>query len=227
MNRDTTFSYQCNACGRCCYNKRIQVNPYEILRLARNQGISAGEFIHQYLESYGPYLRSTPDGACIFLHGKICSVHSDRPLVCRIYPLGRRVEEDGNESFSETTPHPQSEGLYERKGTVNQYLDKQEAGPYMRAVDRYQALFYRLYDLLQHELRTNPALPQTTNDNIDAENQTLPLAQWLDAEEAATLYCDENGLSAASEPMDVVNLHIAAIEHWLDGLAGDNDEQKT
>ena len=34
MTRASPFSYVCNACKRCCRNKAIRVNPYEILRLA-------------------------------------------------------------------------------------------------------------------------------------------------------------------------------------------------
>ena len=31
MHRDSAFSYTCHACNRCCHNKAIRVNPYEIL----------------------------------------------------------------------------------------------------------------------------------------------------------------------------------------------------
>ena len=36
MEPDTRFSYRCTRCNSCCVDKRIQVNPYEIARLARN-----------------------------------------------------------------------------------------------------------------------------------------------------------------------------------------------
>lgn len=36
--RQDRFSYVCNRCRRCCHHKLIRVNPYEIARLARNQG---------------------------------------------------------------------------------------------------------------------------------------------------------------------------------------------
>jgi len=80
MTRDSLFSYQCQACcGRCCYNKRITVNPYEVLRLATNKGVSTDEFIRFYLEKEGPYLNVTAEGNCVFHSGKECGVHADSP----------------------------------------------------------------------------------------------------------------------------------------------------
>ena len=37
--RGASFSYTCNRCNRCCRDKRIQVNPYEVLRLSRNRRV--------------------------------------------------------------------------------------------------------------------------------------------------------------------------------------------
>lgn len=226
MNRETIFSYSCHGCGRCCHYKRIQVNPYEILRLARHHSVTAGEFIRNYLENDGPYLRNGDDGACIFLDGKGCSVHADRPLVCRLYPLGRRLDANGEESFLESKPHPQSEGVYGRGGTIMQFLEQQGALPYMEVTDRYQALFYRLFDALQQKLKDDPELSQSTRTFIFESERSLPFAEWLDAEETAKLYCKENGLQMPSEPAAVADLHIAAIDLWLDALTGDDDEQK-
>ena len=48
FQRDSAFSYQCNACSRCCHNKAIRVGAYEILRLARRLGITTTEFIERH-----------------------------------------------------------------------------------------------------------------------------------------------------------------------------------
>src|SRR3990170_3176536 len=39
------FAYTCNACSRCCYGKAILVGPYEVLRLARNRGLTTTELL--------------------------------------------------------------------------------------------------------------------------------------------------------------------------------------
>ncbi|MEN8190438.1 MAG: YkgJ family cysteine cluster protein, partial [Thermodesulfobacteriota bacterium] len=158
MKRDSVFSYRCMACGRCCVNKQIAVNPYEVLRLARSKGVSTGEFISCFLAKDGPYLRVTTDGDCVFYSSKKCSVHADRPLPCRTYPLGRWVSADGEETFRELQPHPQCKGVYGEEGTVMDFLKQQEAQPYLENADRYQGLFYRLFDALQEELSLHSEL---------------------------------------------------------------------
>ena len=50
------------------------------------------------------------DAQMLFLGERGCTVHADRPLVCRLYPLGRHIDEHGAESFYHLEPHPQTEG---------------------------------------------------------------------------------------------------------------------
>ncbi len=70
-------------------------------------------------------LRTREDRSCVFLDERGCSVHPDRPLACRLYPLARWVDPDGNESFGHLEPHPQTAGVYGDKGTVADYLAAQ------------------------------------------------------------------------------------------------------
>jgi len=142
MERQTAFSYRCAACSRCCYHKKIQLNPYELARLARSQYLSAAAFRERHVTDH-VYLRQKSDGACVFLGAKGCTVHADRPLVCRLYPLGRIVDGDG-EHFVELTPHPQTEGRYGKDGAIGDYLTAQGAEPFMQAADAYYQLFRHL-----------------------------------------------------------------------------------
>jgi len=136
--RKEAFGYVCRACSRCCYHKRIQINPYEIARLARRTGRSGAQFRAECTEDgQGNYLRQRDDGACIFLGPQGCGVHPDRPLVCRLYPLGRRALWDGTEEWVQVTPHPQTEGEYSKNGTIAAYLDNQGALPFIAAADGY------------------------------------------------------------------------------------------
>ena len=66
---------------------------------------------------------------CVFLGPRGCTVHPDRPLACRIYPLARWVAPDGDESFGHLEPHPQTAGLYGTRGTVDDYLTSQGLPP--------------------------------------------------------------------------------------------------
>ena len=62
------FGYVCHRCSRCCYHKGIQVNPYEIARLARNRALTTSEFSAAWTaDGAGLFLAQTESGACVFL----------------------------------------------------------------------------------------------------------------------------------------------------------------
>ena len=146
--RDSPFSYECRGCSRCCYDKSIHVNPYEVARLARNRGVNTTEFLTRYCDSNGMKLNRTEQGACVFLTPDGCGVHADRPLVCRLYPLGRRVGVDGEETFREVAPHPETQGEYGTCGTVQDFLTKQGVQPYVDAVERYVGVVGRMAEAI-------------------------------------------------------------------------------
>lgn len=162
--RSSPYSYACGACGRCCRDKLIQVNPYEIALLAAQLGLSTTECIAQHLD--GVYLRRRPDGTCTFVNEQGCSVHAARPLVCRLYPLGRSVDSAGSETFRHAMPHPQTQGLYGQQATVQDWIAAQGAQPLIDAVDAYLALFYRLFAVMEqaegsdHGVQDWPQQPQ-------------------------------------------------------------------
>src|SRR6185436_15777906 len=147
--RDSAFSYACHACTRCCYGKAIRVGPYEVLRLSRRLGVSTTEFLAQHTEAGGTVLVTNDDTSCVFLDERGCSVHPDRPLVCRIYPLARWVSPEGEESFGNLEPHPQTAGVYGTGGTVADYLHAQGLAPFFAMSDRYGALYDRMLEVLQ------------------------------------------------------------------------------
>jgi uncharacterized protein len=144
LARESAFSYQCRACSRCCRHKTIQVNPYELARLAVALDCSVETLIAGYTDG-GTRLRQLLDGRCVFLGDQGCTVHAHRPLVCRLYPLGRIVN-TGGERFIELQPHPQSAGLYGGNGTVGDYLHAQQAQAFMDAADHYFRLYLELAD---------------------------------------------------------------------------------
>jgi uncharacterized protein len=174
MERDSPFSYACHACNRCCRNKTIRVSPYEILRLARYLCISTTQFIENHTEAGGTVLRSTENGDCGFLGVRGCSVHPDRPLACRIYPLARWVSPDGEESFGHLTPHPKTEGVYGISGTVQDYLDHQQLAPFFEMSERYGKLYQKMVDMLE---KLAPEELDRRSDRRAAIDE-LPAGRW-------------------------------------------------
>jgi hypothetical protein len=207
--RSSPFSYQCGGCSRCCRNKLIQVNPYEIARLASKLGMSTTDFIGAHLD--GVYLRRKDDGNCGFLNAQGCSVHEARPLVCRLYPLGRHVSEAGEESFSHLDPHPQTIGEYGEAATVQEWISAQGAQPFIEAVDAYLSLFYRLFKVIEqfegseHGVQDWPDRPAA-----------LDVTAWLDIDLCLQLDREESA-ATIEQRMDA---HILGLKRRF-GLSED------
>ena len=141
MNRNSQFSYVCNACGLCCRNKVITLSPYDVIRLARAARISTREAIDRFTIRRGSILKFTDGGACVALEGARCGVHRGRPLACRFYPLGiERIEHTDGEKFVRLEPAAGSLGVYGVEGDVDDFLAAQDVGEYLAANARYASL---------------------------------------------------------------------------------------
>ena len=208
---DSAFSYTCNACSRCCYDKRIIVNPYELARLARNRGISTTEVIAQFTEDGGTALTVKPNGACIFLGRNGCTVHADRPLVCRLYPLGRVVQPDGSETYVEFEPHPDTAGVYGQESTIGAYVESQGAGPYITAADRYYALLVKLMQAFGTLTGKSSIDASTDHTALEVES-----ARFVDADLAVRAECERTGESFPHDVEALVERHLLLLERWLD-----------
>jgi Fe-S-cluster containining protein len=215
--RDSAFSYTCHACSRCCHDKIIQLNPYEVARLAENRGVSTTEFVTRYTEKNGTVLRRVEDGACVFLMPQGCGVHQDRPLVCRLYPLGRHMSAEGEEHFSEAIPHPQTEGEYGTNGTVEEFLTRQGAHPFIEAVERYVELVDSMTAALSTKVGSDAQLRQDVQTVVDeltqGPDQGVP--DWLDMDRVVESYCVRRELPVPTDVPSKMRLHIQAIEEWL------------
>jgi uncharacterized protein len=206
QGRGASFSYQCRACSRCCYGRRIQVNPYELARLSRGLGITTTEVIARFTVDGGTALAIRSDSACTFLGPNGCTVHADRPLVCRLYPLGRAVDVDGNEAFVKLEPHPETEGLYGNDGTVRSYLDSQSVTPYIAAAERYLAVYTQL--------------TSGGNDRDEGPSSDIDPRAFIDADLAVQTQVGSDCTSVTGvDPL--VDAHLAIIERWARQLSSD------
>ena len=218
LRRDEAFSYACAACGRCCCNKGIRIGPYEILRLARARGLSTTAFIARHTEAGGTMLRNGADGVCPFLKGRACAVHADRPLVCRLYPLARRVGADGEETFTPLLAEAGSEGRRGCEGTVAAFLQRQGAEAFIVVSERYSALFRRMLAVLAS---TEPAEADLLEDRraaLDAGAAGDLGSTWLDIDATVAAYCAARSLPVPAEVAALLEQHLAAVSAWLDSL---------
>lgn len=96
---DEKFSFHCTQCGACCVNREdILLTTKDVFRMAKKLGMTQKEFVEKYCDVYVgsdsrvPLVRLQPHGKdkrCPLLQNKRCIVHSVKPSVCALFPLGR------------------------------------------------------------------------------------------------------------------------------------------
>jgi uncharacterized protein len=210
MSRDSDFSYECRICCRCCHGKGIQVNPYETMRLAECLGISTSDFREKYL--INQFLRHKDNSdACVFLDITGCMVHRDRPLVCRLYPLGRARLENGEEIFFKVNPHPDSEGIYGQASTVGHYLLSQNVEPFIRAEKEYLELLKKMAGAALDVEETEHSGNTITIAEFDD-------SKWiLDPDPVIFRFCQLKDLNFPSTAEDKLEFHLNALYAWTEG----------
>jgi Fe-S-cluster containining protein len=139
MDRRTPFSYRCNQCGRCCYDKVITLSPYDVIRIARSSVLSTGEVVRRYTIRRGSILRFLPEGMCAALDGTRCTLHRGRPLACRLYPLGLERAPQGDRLIA-LEPAQGSLGVYGEDSTAGDFIDANGTADYLAAIEQYCAL---------------------------------------------------------------------------------------
>ena len=101
-----TDTRDCMGCSDCCHGmgESILLDPLDVQRLVSVTGMPFEQLLDRYLELNVvdglilPNLKMQKDtSGCAFLNDQgRCSIHSVRPGICRLFPLGRLYE---NRSF--------------------------------------------------------------------------------------------------------------------------------
>jgi Fe-S-cluster containining protein len=199
----TPFSYRCTRCNRCCTGKRIQVNPYEIARIARARGVSTAEARERF--TVDSVLRQDDEDRCIFLGAEGCGIHGDRPLVCRLFPLGRVIESGGAVHFVRVDPS-WAHGDFGEAGIVADFVEAQGAAPFIAAADAYFDWYCRARARACESFAAGaPETEGGLDDLLDIDSQ---LAAW----------CGARGIEEPELPEERMRLHLAI----LDGEIGDD-----
>jgi Fe-S-cluster containining protein len=201
----TPFGYTCRRCSRCCQHKHIQLDPYEVARLAQAKGQSVRQFREAWtVDGQGVALEKKKDGTCVFLGPKGCEVHADRPLVCRLYPLGRHVRQDGFEYYSILEGHPLSEGEFNQQGTIEEFVVAQGAKPFIVAADNYFRWLCSAYERLE----TGPGEAASQGSSMESD--------LLDIDDMVARHCAETG---EPEPQNVDDRHRLHLRLLYDLIA--------
>jgi Fe-S-cluster containining protein len=147
----------CSRSGTCCHGKTVRLNPWELACLAAAKGLTPRAFRDQYCDFGGIQLRF--DGARGWRHQPACSqyvpdlgcsVHSGRPLACRLYPLGRQRQGEELHYMYQGSDFPCIEGCPEvldlPRLSVAAYIDGQDLKRFEVAQDEYLEVMQDLAD---------------------------------------------------------------------------------
>ncbi|MCD6297338.1 MAG: YkgJ family cysteine cluster protein [Deltaproteobacteria bacterium] len=156
-----TFAFSCHkdlACfNTCCRNKHLPLTPYDILRLKNALNLHSDEFLSRYTvysldqDSGFPIISlgmgDAPQKACPFVAPEGCRVYNDRPMACRLFPLGRLSGIDhgrmAKEEFYYLLDIPGCLGFGEKKiRTVEEWRNNQGLLPYTEINDRMLDLVF-------------------------------------------------------------------------------------
>jgi Fe-S-cluster containining protein len=108
LEKDSKIRFQCGpglTCfTTCCRDVNIFLSPYDILRMKNRLKIPSEEFLEKYTKTLIPPSGGIPviqlmmredDNRCPFVAEEGCTIYSDRPWSCRMYPLDWRGDRGG------------------------------------------------------------------------------------------------------------------------------------
>lgn len=199
LNANSAFSYACTRCSACCVNKKIQVNPYEIARLAAscNTGFAAFRAEHTI---DGVFLKQKSDGSCVFLGTGGCEVHANRPLVCRIFPLGRHITESGKVYYSNPVWNPMPNGKYGKSGVVRDYIEDQGVLEFASFADAYFKWYCKARDYA---------------DGLNDNGELFEYDDLLNIDAVIERYCNINSLDQPQNLVERAILHLEILNNLL------------
>jgi len=198
------------------------VGPHEVLGMSRHLGLTTTEFLARHADNGGTTLRFGDDGRCAFVTEEGCRVHPRRPLVCRLYPLGRATDGRGGERFALFPKQDGCEADLGTGGTIARFLESQGVAPYLEWSVRYGELYRRMLGLLERldiqgrvEAVEGPGAGEPA---VEPDARRAPISPWQDIDASLAGYCDENRIAVPAVIEEAIDLHLAAMRAWLDGL---------
>ncbi len=102
MSSEDSFCFECGpnvpCFNVCCSDVTIALTPYDVLRMKKRLGMSSEELLANYTlvpfdqKSRIPVvilkMKEDEKKTCPFVSPEGCTIYSDRPWACRMYPIG-------------------------------------------------------------------------------------------------------------------------------------------
>ena len=135
LGLDDEFYFKCKTCGKCCKNRHdILLTTRDLYNIAHALHRTTSYVVERYCDVYIgkdsriPIVRLKPTGpeeSCPLLRNKRCIVHSAKPVVCAIFPLGRAATFEPAEKIEpKYFFQPDACGSREQAHTVRSWLNQ-------------------------------------------------------------------------------------------------------
>ena len=148
----------CDGCSACCQGmgKSIVLDPFDVYRLVKNLNVSFEQLLAGPLELSVvdgiilPNLKmQSNDEKCYFLNSEgRCNIHSFRPGICRLFPIGRLYENRSFKYFLQVHECPKPN---KSKVKVKNWLDTENIRAYENYINKWH---YMLEDLQEKMSKT-------------------------------------------------------------------------
>ena len=155
----------CIGCHECCEftDDTILLDPYDLFLLSKNLKMPFDKMLGKFIDLtvvdsvVTPFLcKNKETGACVFLdeNGR-CKSHDFRPGFCRMFPLGRIYEDDG-ESFNyfiqvHECPYPNKS-----KVKIKNWLD-------IENIEKYEEFILKWHKIIKNISEFAEESPSTLN----------------------------------------------------------------
>ncbi len=170
----------CSRKGTCCHGNQVLLNPWELNRLAKEKQMSPQEFRDLYCDWGGIRLKFNGEknhrgkNSCSqYISNFGCSLHEGRPLACRLFPIGRQIQNDEVNYIFQGKTFPCLDGCPEvnqlPKMTVEGYLKEQKTKLFEQAQDAYLEVMQNMADI---------AFMLLLDTGLAASGDTKTLKEW-------------------------------------------------
>ncbi len=101
-------TYGCGGCSDCCHDvgELVVLTPFDVYEMVKYLNIEFDNLLNKKIvlrennKIKLPYLNMKDDKGCSFLDKENrCSIHKNRPNICRLFPLGRVYQGDDFKYF--------------------------------------------------------------------------------------------------------------------------------
>ena len=170
----------CTREGSCCHGNQVLLNPWELALLASHNKLTSRDFKNTFTEDGGIRLKFNGKEnkylkkSCSLYSGEIgCSSHENRPLACRLFPIGRQIQENKSAYFFEGEQFPCFKECPDvtnlKTLKLKEYLNSQKVKNHEYAQDAYLEVTQNLADI---------ALTLLLDTNLTNVEQRKTIQKW-------------------------------------------------